>query len=225
MIFSVSSSITKNPGLRPYDVLVYSLLDSLKLSNGNVPIPSYVLKELGWHKSQFIKSLTCLKKIGMIKEYKAKGNNILVVLSQNEDDIKETIANEIDNTVIRKIKKKTKVTKVVDNGPRKYDKEVTEVIDYFNQVTGKHLRASANGNYNAISKLLNQHYTIDDMKSVIDKKYKEWVGTKFEPYITPSTLFSNEHFDQYLNQHAPLDRIDFLKKQDEDRQNSDIYGW
>ena len=41
---------------------------------------------------------------------------------------------------------------------------------------------------------------MEDFKLVIDKKCKEWIGTEFEKYLTPETLFRPSNFEKYLNQ-------------------------
>ena len=43
---------------------------------------------------------------------------------------------------------------------------------------------------------------LDDFKSVIDKKSKEWLGTNMERYLRPDTLFGTK-FESYLNQNIP----------------------
>ncbi|MGJ0841796.1 conserved phage C-terminal domain-containing protein [Clostridium tertium] len=50
-----------------------------------------------------------------------------------------------------------------------------------------------------INKRINEGYTIDDFKSVIDKKVKTWKNTKLEEYLNPQTLFEDK-FEIYLNQ-------------------------
>jgi uncharacterized phage protein (TIGR02220 family) len=43
-------------------------------------------------------------------------------------------------------------------------------------------------------------YSIEDFHTVIDNKCAQWLGTNYEVSLTPRTLFSKEHFDNYLNQ-------------------------
>lgn len=45
---------------------------------------------------------------------------------------------------------------------------------------------------------LREGATLDDAKLVIDYKMEEWLGTDFEKYIQPSTIFRPSHFDEYL---------------------------
>ena len=73
-----------------------------------------------------------------------------------------------------------------------------EVIDYLNQKAGTHYRP-VESNFKHIKARL-QDFTIDDLKAVIDKKCNEWLGTEFEKYLTPETLFRPSNFEKYLNQ-------------------------
>ena len=40
--------------------------------------------------------------------------------------------------------------------------------------------------------------TLEDFKTVIDKKYDEWYGTNMQQYLRPETLFGTK-FESYLN--------------------------
>ena len=42
---------------------------------------------------------------------------------------------------------------------------------------------------------------MDDFIAVIDKKTAEWMGTKWEKFLRPETLFGPK-FESYLNQNA-----------------------
>ena len=74
-----------------------------------------------------------------------------------------------------------------------------KVLSYLNEKTGKNYRP-VESNLKLIRGRLSDGYTYDDFVTVIDKKYTEWVGTDYEKYIQPSTLFAPSHFDTYLNQ-------------------------
>ena len=85
-----------------------------------------------------------------------------------------------------------------------------EIITYLNEKTGKKLRWDAKSNQKEIKARFNEGYTLDDFKTVIDKKYHEWgrKPTKEELqrgvndmriYLRPKTLFGS-NFDVYLNQ-------------------------
>lgn len=82
----------------------------------------------------------------------------------------------------------------------KYSEEIEEIISYFNEKTNQRLRSSTKSHRKIISARLREGFTVDDFKTIIDKKYEEWKDTEFEKYIRPSTLFIESHFDVYLNQ-------------------------
>lgn len=74
-----------------------------------------------------------------------------------------------------------------------------EIIEYLNSKTGSKFKPSTKPYIVAIQARMKEGYTVDDFKTVINKKCEEWAGTKMEKYLTPKTLFAPSHFDQYLN--------------------------
>lgn len=77
-----------------------------------------------------------------------------------------------------------------------------EIIRYLNEKTGKNFRHSTNATVRLIEARLNEGYTLEDFKKVIDNKTAEWKGTEQEQYLRPETLFAPSHFESYLNQRA-----------------------
>lgn len=43
-------------------------------------------------------------------------------------------------------------------------------------------------------------YTLDDVESMIRYKREEWLNTQYANCLTPNTLFSPDHFEQYMHQ-------------------------
>ena len=79
--------------------------------------------------------------------------------------------------------------------------DVTNVINHFNLITGQKLKASAKSHSENISARLSEGHSVEDLKLVIDLKYKEWVNdSKMAQYIRPSTLFQVGKFNGYLQQ-------------------------
>ena len=77
---------------------------------------------------------------------------------------------------------------------------VSEIIDYLNQKTGKHFRKSIANTTRAINARIKEGFTVDDFKSVIDKKVIEWgKDERMKQYLRPQTLFGTK-FESYLNQ-------------------------
>jgi len=73
-----------------------------------------------------------------------------------------------------------------------------DVINYLNLKTGKRLKVT-NKVKDLINARLNENFTLDDFKQVIDNKVKTWQYGDMEIYLRPETLFSNK-FDGYLNE-------------------------
>lgn len=43
-------------------------------------------------------------------------------------------------------------------------------------------------------------YSVEQVKAMVAYKVKEWSGTKYKTSLTPNTLFSPQHFEQYMHQ-------------------------
>ena len=92
------------------------------------------------------------------------------------------------------------------------DKSHYEVIEYLNLKTGSKFKPTTKPYVQAIRSRLKEGYTVNDFKTVIDKKCREWKGTKLEKYLTPKTLFAPSHFDTYLNSNEMAAMTDTEKK-------------
>jgi uncharacterized phage protein (TIGR02220 family) len=92
------------------------------------------------------------------------------------------------------------------------DKSHFEIIEYLNIKTGSKFKATTKPYIQAIRSRLKEGYTVDDFKTVIDKKCREWKGTKLEKYLTPKTLFAPSHFDTYLNSNEMTAMTDTERK-------------
>lgn len=75
----------------------------------------------------------------------------------------------------------------------------SEVVDYLNQKAGTKYKSNSKNTTKHIKARLNDGYTLEDFKSVIDKKCSEWLNTDMEKYLCPDTLFGSK-FEKYLNQ-------------------------
>ena len=78
-----------------------------------------------------------------------------------------------------------------------------EILDYLNSKAGTSYRASSKATQRFINARLNENYTVDDFKKVIDIKVANWKDDpKMSKYLRPQTLFSNK-FEGYLNEPMP----------------------
>jgi uncharacterized phage protein (TIGR02220 family) len=106
-------------------------------------------------------------------------------------------------TASKKTLSKTKAEKV-----QKEKKQVEEVdmnmvyesiISYLNQKAKTGYQSTTNSYRTYINARIKAGAKLEDFYTVIDNKCADWMGTDFEKFIRPETLFGNK-FDTYLNQ-------------------------
>lgn len=75
-----------------------------------------------------------------------------------------------------------------------------EIVKYLNQKTNKKYKSSGAKTRRLIKSRVNDGFTLDDFKKVIDNKVSEWGSNPdMEQYLRPETLFGTK-FESYLNQ-------------------------
>jgi uncharacterized phage protein (TIGR02220 family) len=80
-----------------------------------------------------------------------------------------------------------------------YSAEAQQIIDYLNQKAGTTYRYTSEKNKTLIKARMDEHFTVEDFKKVIDIKVAEWKETDMAQYLRPITLFGTK-FESYLNQ-------------------------
>jgi len=80
-------------------------------------------------------------------------------------------------------------------------KEYNYIVPYLNEQAGTSFRASSKATQRLINARLNEGFTVEDFKTVIDKKCAEWLNTDWQKFLRPETLFGSK-FEGYLN--APV---------------------
>ena len=86
-----------------------------------------------------------------------------------------------------------KDTSIKDNIP------YAEIIECLNLKANTRYKHTGTKTMDLINTRWKEGNTLEDFVTVINKKCKEWTGTKYEQYLKPDTLFSNK-FEGYLNQ-------------------------
>src|SRR5690554_1486681 len=87
-----------------------------------------------------------------------------------------------------------------------------EIIDYLNMRTGSQYKHTTKKTRELIRARWNEGFNLDDFKAVIDKKCVEWIGTEWEKFLRPVTLFGTK-FESYLNQLSVERKKDKYQKQ------------
>lgn len=77
---------------------------------------------------------------------------------------------------------------------------VKSVVDYLNEKCGTKYKHSSTETQRLIVARLNQGFSLEDFKQVIDNKVADWGNdSQMSKFLRPQTLFSNK-FESYLNQ-------------------------
>ena len=78
--------------------------------------------------------------------------------------------------------------------------DIKDIIDYLNLKNESNYRPNTTKTRTLIKSRLKEGFTVDDFKTVIDKKVSQWKSdTKMSAYLRPETLFGTK-FEGYLNE-------------------------
>ena len=94
------------------------------------------------------------------------------------------------------------LVKAEEPKPKSIDKNselIQHIIDYLNQQTNRAYTNKAKDAVRAINARISEGHKLEDFKKVIDIKTKQWMGTEFENYLRPITLFGTK-FNSYINE-------------------------
>ena len=73
------------------------------------------------------------------------------------------------------------------------------IVEYLNSKANTNYKTTTRKTNELIKARINEGFTLDDFKKVIDNKTSDWKGTDYEKFLRPETLFGNK-FEGYLNQ-------------------------
>ncbi|PXV88410.1 putative phage protein (TIGR02220 family) [Lachnotalea glycerini] len=118
-------------------------------------------------------------------QYNDSQENSQLTVSQQSNDMLLATTNKEKNDINKKKEKNNTLC--------------AEVVAYLNDKTGKNFRASTAETQRHICARIEDGYTLEDFKRVIDVKCKQWLNTEREIYLRPKTLFIPSNFDSYLN--------------------------
>ena len=126
--------------------------------------------------------------------------------------------NENQNENVNDLKEKQEKEKSGD-----FSALCVKTIEYLNEKCGTNYNPDRPEYRERIKKRIDDGYTFEDLKTVIDKKSAEWLGTPMQKHLKPHTLFCADKFDAYL--HAPMPTIVQFSKQQTQIMGSGIdYG-
>ena len=124
---------------------------------------------------------------------KGKESTLLITLKQQLFNNNETNKPKQNKQV------KDSTQQQTNNTTKNNNNIYSIVIDYLNTKANTNYRHTTKGTQSLINARLNEGYTVEDFKKVIDSKCKEWLDTDFDKYLRPATLFGTK-FENYLNE-------------------------
>lgn len=114
--------------------------------------------------------------------------------------IEESTQNHIEDSVQNHVEEKFSYNNTSNNNNTKNNKYIVEqVLDYLNEKTNSNYKKTTKSTTQKINARIKEGFSLEDFKTVIDKKTNDWKGTELEQYLRPDTLFGTK-FESYLNQ-------------------------
>ena len=161
-------------------------VDDVKITIGYL-ISNGLLKQLSQSEYELVEAKKCIgsetTSAERMRNFRAK-NNI-------ESEKGVTLLHNVKKSDVEKEKEKEIE---IDN---KYN--VEDILAYLNQKLKTNYKTTTKATISKIKARVNEGFSLDDFKTVIDKKCDEWIGTDMEIYLRPDTLFGTK-FESYLNQ-------------------------
>ena len=124
----------------------------------------------------------------IIAEYEEKNGVLLYCNEKQKENEKENEKeNDNDNEV-----------SYADSVNESFNDTLNQIISYLNAKAAMNYKASSKKTQSLIRARIADGFNVDDFMTVIDKKCAEWIGTEYEKYLRPETLFGTK-FEGYLN--------------------------
>ena len=163
-----------------------------------------------------------LREVGLLEEIR-QGNNLpnRIYISQVDGAVENTVLElekvqhgAVENTVLELEKVQTNKIDINDTDNNNIKSFCQEVITYLNQVTKKNFNKNTASHHKYIKARLKEGYELKDFKHVVNVMAATWMGTDYERYLQPQTLFGTK-FDSYLNRSIPKNIRSFASAVDE----------
>ena len=195
------------------NILLKLYLRSLKnngclMLNDRIPYNAEMLATITGHQVGTVKqALTVFKDLGLIEVldngaiYMLDIQNFIGNGSSDGDSKRANrrgIADKCPTNVRQMSTRERDIDRDIDRDTDR-DRATEYIISFLNSTTGSKYKASTDKTRRLIAARLAEGFTLEDFKTVISKKTKEWQGTDMAQYLRPETLFGTK-FEGYLNQ-------------------------
>lgn len=130
------------------------------------------------------------------------------IKAEIRDEIKDDIKAEINDDINADSELKSmgvsdsvSVNKYISPNGDIVEQTIDEVIGHLNAATQSNFKKTTEAYRKTIRARLNEGYTLDDFKKVIDSRVTIWgEDERMREYLRPQTLFRPSNFESYLNE-------------------------
>lgn len=207
------SEVWLDERLTALEKMILIEIDSLDNEDGCYASNDYLAKFCQCSQTKVSSAISKLKKLGYIKVVSFDGRKRIlrscITVSVGEPPKKcKAESQNVEEIVLEEASSENP----------KEDIPFSEIVGYLNEKAGTHYRAGTSKTKERIRARWREGFRLDDFKRVIDVKCAEWLGTDFEKYLCPETLFGTK-FEKYVNQ--PMTR----SRAKEGRGRNDAYDF
>ena len=171
---------------------------------------NYVKQCLNWGNSKLLKAKNVLKEYKLIEviqkreENKISGWYIKVnYFTEKQEPQKQEPQNPSPSK---------QETNAYNNKLNAYNNIINNIVEYLNQKANVNYKTTTKKTRDLIIARLNEGFTENDFKKVIDNKCKDWLYSKMSEYLRPETLFGTK-FESYLNKVSNKSYLEQLEEQ------------
>jgi uncharacterized phage protein (TIGR02220 family)/predicted phage replisome organizer len=145
---------------------------------------------VNWEKHQSVDRMEKIREQTRLRVQSHREKQKQLMLDVTENALHVTQGNATDIELELEIDKEKEIKDIVP---------YADIVLYLNLISGASYRLSTKKTKDLIRARWNEGFTLDDFKTVIDKKCAEWKDTTMDKYLRPETLFGTK-FESYLNQ-------------------------
>ena len=205
--------------LTALDKIILMEIDSLDNEDNCYASNEHLAKFCQCSQSKVSGAISKLKKLGYIRVKSFDGRK-RILESCLTVSIRQT--NKKEKSAHQNLEERILVEDTSESA--KEDIPFAEIINHLNDKAGTHYRASTVKTQAHIRARWNEGYRLGDFKRVVDVKCAEWIGTEFERYLCPDTLFGPK-FEKYANQPMPKPKKDGVRWDAELRELADALDY
>ena len=149
----------------------------------------------GWEAHQNVESMDRIRESKRLAQARWRAKKAAAIESR------ENVESTVDTSTVESTRISVDDAEEEEEEEERRNNIYTPVVSYLNKKAGTKYRASSAKTQKVIHARVAEGFTLEDFMAVIDKKTAEWMGTEWEKFLRPETLFGPK-FESYLNQNT-----------------------